>query len=168
MCLPDAPARPERGCGRSRGEGQSLCHSCRWLVSSPPSSPPPRAAPAAEVVPALSPGRPGRCSPLRPPPRLGAPARIPRGCPRHRHPPCLRSGSYTRAGPFPKPPSRGIPALRHQLVRMPLAARKGPRGARERCSGKQSWGSVCKPLKWWTPKAHHEPKLLYHRPQERS
>lgn len=39
LCLPDAPARPERGCGRSRGEGQSLCHSCRCLVSSPP--PPP-------------------------------------------------------------------------------------------------------------------------------
>lgn len=62
LCLPDAPARPERGCGRSRGEGQSLCRSCRWLVSSPRAPPGrPRAAPAAGALPEPSPRSAARC-----------------------------------------------------------------------------------------------------------
>lgn len=149
LCLPDAPARPERGCGRSRGEGQSLCHSCRWLVSSPPVSiPPPRAAPAAESGARSLPGPPRQLQPhlaAPHPPGWGTPTRIPRGAAHATDTlPCLRRGWGGVLLFSPEPPSRGIPALHRQGVRMPLAKDHVESGA---MLGKnKAGGSVWKPL----------------------
>lgn len=108
LCLPDAPARPERGCGRSRGEGQSLCHSCRCLVSSPPASPGPPPPP-----PPLCPhAAPPDVAPLGASPEPSTRG-VPRCCgpgtalsPRWEHPTalrarCLSQQRFQASCPFP-------------------------------------------------------------------